>query len=38
MVPRSVTAFDVLPLNQNGKVDRAAVTARLADVSADLAA
>jgi non-ribosomal peptide synthetase component F len=30
MVPRGVTAFDQLPLNPNGKVDRAALAASLA--------
>ena len=30
MVPRRVTAFDELPLNPNGKVDRAALAASLA--------
>ena len=30
MVPRRATAFDELPLNPNGKVDRAALAARLA--------
>ncbi|PPK60541.1 hypothetical protein V5P93_004628 [Actinokineospora auranticolor] len=30
MVPRTVAAFDLLPLNQNGKVDRKALGATLA--------
>ncbi len=30
MVPRGITAYDVLPLNANGKVDRKSVTAEIA--------
>jgi acyl-coenzyme A synthetase/AMP-(fatty) acid ligase len=37
MVPRRATAFDELPLNPNGKVDRAALAARLATPATEAA-